>query len=26
MKVSIKTLERADRRFTVPSAISLNLA
>jgi len=25
MKDSIKTLERVDRRFTVPSAISLNL-
>jgi hypothetical protein len=26
MKDSIKTLEQADRRFTVPFAISLNLA
>ena len=25
MKVNIKTLEEADRRFTVPFAISLNL-
>jgi len=26
MKDNIKTLEQADRRFTVPFAISLNLA